>query len=925
MARQAQMNRSRHQHLRRLAAVMVALVSTSSNGFADPNAGSGLQGLPLPSVPPQLSYGKICRKADKPAPLSTDWQSWNGKLPDLPAETISADAIRLIDGGAGVVRDLPLARRILEQLVADNAATGLGAKRRLALLLIDPRSGPVDRERAAKLLIEATSAQETDAALTLGRLIARGELPSLPLSDAARYLGIAAGFGEPMAAMELASLYAGGTLAEPFEGAAVHFANLATINVQTALGRGDCGLTAEIGQFLIDRGLPDADHLSVAWFEIAAKAGHRAGLEKLARAYQQGKGVAADSKAAQELWQDAIAAGSVTGYAASAELSLTAGADAKDIEPLLQAGIANADPSAVLFGARYYRGDFTGIADFDRMQAILQPAAQKPDTSIYTLDILAGSYLTGQGVAPDRARADELYQRIHAVKTPDAEALYGRYLLKWGGGLQEAETTLRKATDGGSALARATLVDVALCRPASDLDPDRWLVETAADGNALAIRKQARRALEAGDREKAADLFEAAVTRGDRVAMVEQAASLIAEAGGLTKASRALIAGAAAPGDGVVSGRLALAQAYRNGKLGPDEGESTALLATLKQSLDPAADLEIARLALDGDGPKADTVQRLERAATAGHPGAMMLLARLKAADPATAPQADAWLINAAERGNAEALAELGDDPTRLAQVAKALDATLLCDIDALVQKSRIHRLLGEEPRASETLNDAEAIVAHAPRQRLALAQAILSLSPSAADDARRAARLLEGAAARGNGKAALTLARLQESDRLGKERGAAIRWYREAALIGEQSAIPELARLAEGGTARDALDALKAVAETGNPSALRSVGMLLATRGDDSQSEGLRLLEEAAGKKDVAAMKILARFHAAGIDGHVSAAKSTDWTRLAAEQGDPEAMFQYAIALDLGFGVTSDPQSAKSWHEKALKNGYVE
>jgi hypothetical protein len=35
--------------------------------------------------------------------------------------------------------------------------------------------------------------------------------------------------------------------------------------------------------------------------------------------------------------------------------------------------------------------------------------------------------------------------------------------------------------------------------------------------------------------------------------------------------------------------------------------------------------------------------------------------------------------------------------------------------------------------------------------------------------------------------------------------------------------------------------------------------------------------------------------------------------------------MFQYALALDLGFGVASDAKSAKTWHQKALENGFVQ
>jgi TPR repeat protein len=924
MAGGKMMTRSQNQTTAMVAAALMVLAATPFSALAETSGTIALESLPLPITPPALDYDKICRKAENPQPLSIDWTAWTRELPPLPPSQILADANRLIDGGAGVVRDLRLARRLLEHLVEDRRATGLGAKRRLALLLLDQRAGPTDRDRAARLLVEATAGQETDAALTLGRLIARGELPSLPSGDAARYLGIAAGFGEPMAAVELAALYADGTLAEPFAGAATHFANLATINVQTALSQGECDLSTSLGQFLLDRNLPDADQLSVAWFAIAARAGHRTGLEKLAKAYENGIGVAADKAKARKLWDEAIAQGSVTGYAAAAEIELLSGSDPTGVEDLLLAGIENNDPSAVLLGARYFRGDFTGIADFDQMQAVLQPAADRTETSVFALDILANSYLTGQGVAPDPARAEKLYRRIQAFGTADAQALYGRYLLKWGGGLEAAQVELQAGAERGSALARASLVDIALCRPTSGLDPDRWLADVAKDGNGLAIRKQARRAFEAGDKASAQTFFALAAAKGDRISMIERAGALIAKAGAPTKASHDLVAAAGSPGENVVSGRLALVQAYRSGKLGPDAGTSTALLQSLARSLDPTADFELARVALEGGVVDDEVRTRLERAAIAGHPGAMRLLARVKAQDGSSL-EADAWLLRAAGRGDPEALGALGNEPDRLLPVAKLLDTTLLCDPESLVHKARIHRLLDNPLASSEALSTAEAIVRHSPRLRLVLAEAILSLSPAAGDDAMRAARLLNGAADKGSGKAAFVLARLEESDRLGNQREAAIDWYRRAALQGEQSAIPELARLAEGGSAQDAMDALKQVAETGDPSALRSVGILLATRDEDSRSEGIRLLEEAARKSDVAAMKMLARFHATGIDGAVSAAKSTDWTRLAAEQGDPEAMFQYAIALDLGFGVASDPQTAKTWHKKALQNGYVE
>lgn len=913
-----------------LATVVMATAGLGERVHA---AAPAIEALPYPAAPPALDYSRICRKPEVPAPLAFDWQGWTGGPVPVSQQQIFADAIRFVDGGSEVARDLPLARRMLEMLVSEGTGGSLEARRRLALLLLDDRAGPQDRKRAATLLVEATASQETDAALSLGRLIARGDLPNLPLQDAPRYLGIAAGFGEPMAAFELSALYARGALPAPFEGAAAHFANLATINLQTALASGDCGVAAEVGQFLLDQNLTDGPQRAIAWFEVAAKAGHRNALEKLARAYAAGRGVEADPAAARRYWAQAVEAGSVTGLAALAEQDLTAGLDTEDLRRRLEIGMANGDPNAFLIAARLHRGDYNGTADFAALQGVLQKAAARPDVSIFTLDILGNAVLSGQGTAPDPQKAKDVYERILAAGTPDADAIYGRYLLKSGGGIEPAIAHLRDAEAAGSTLGTTALADIAACRPDTGLDQPALLRKAAAAGNPLALRKLARLASDAGDKAQASALFEQAAGLGDRIAMIERAAAILGEGKDAgkkgAKTAADLIEAAGAPGDGMIAGRLALVQALRNGRLGDDAGRSNELLQTLAQSLDPSADVEIVRDRLKVNGASAadpDIRLRLERAANAGNADAMLMLAHFAPTDEATAAEDSEWLIRAAERGNPEALAALPTDQAVLRRVTTGLETVVLCDIDALAQKARLHRLLGDDKAASAALITAERVAtARSPRHIFVLAQTVLGIAPPAADDAERAARLLLKSAEAGYGKATLALARLYDGGKLGSRRAEAIDWYRRAALADEQTAVPELARLTNGGTDAEAVTALRSVAEAGNVTALRSLGMLLATQSGADRDEGIHLLEEAALRKDVAAMKILARFHASGIDGQVSAAKSTSWTRMAAEQGDPEAMFQYAIALDLGFGVESDPKSAKTWHQKALENGFVQ
>ncbi|TPP06956.1 tetratricopeptide repeat protein [Rhizobium glycinendophyticum] len=911
-----------------LATAVLAAASLGERSHAVSQATEAL----YPAAPPALDYGRICRKPDVPAPLAFDWRGWTGGPVPVSQQQVFADAIRFIDGGSEVTRDLPLARRMLEMLVSQGTGPALGARRRLALLLLDDRAGPQDRKRAADLLVEATASQETDAALSLGRLIAEGELPGLPLPDAPRYLGIAAGFGEPMAAFELSALYANGALPAPFEEAAAHFANLGTINLQTALASGDCAVAAEFGQFLVDKNLPDGAQRAVAWFEVAAKAGHRNALEKLARAYATGRGVEAQPEAARRYWSRAVEAGSVAGLAALAEQDLIAGLDTQDVRHRLQLAMANGDPNAFLLAARFYRGDFNAKADFRALQQVLDQATARSDVSIFTLDILGNAMLSGQGTAPDLQKAKAIYERILAYGTADAEAIYGRYLLKSGAGIEQAVTHLQKAEATGSALVTTTLADIAACRQETGFDQPALLRKAASAGNPLALRKLARLSLDVGNKAQAATLFEKAASLGDRIAMIERAAAILREAeqaGREAKVAAELIDAAGAPGEGIIAGRLALYQALRNGRLGEDAGRSTALLQTLTASFDPAADVEIVRDRLKSGSITSidpEARQRLERAATAGNADAMLMLAHLLAADKATAAQATEWLIRAAEQGNSEALSTLPTDRAVLTRVTASLENVLLCDGDTLAQKARLYRLLGNQDAASAALATAERVATtRSPRQIFALAQAVMAITPQATDDTERAARLLLKSAEAGYGKASLALARLYDGGKLGDRHLEAIDWYRRAALADEQTAVPELARLASGGADANALQALKSVAIAGNVTALRSLGMLLATRTGADRDEGIHLLEEAAARKDVAAMKILARFHASGLDGQVSAAKSTQWTRMAAEEGDAEAMFQYALALDLGFGVESDAKSAKTWHQKALENGFVQ
>jgi TPR repeat protein len=914
----------RSTRLSSLMALTLAAALHASPGFgqtgAPPSAPS------LLAEPPKLAYGKVCISAPPPLPLAMDWTGWDGKDRGVPADQVLSDATTLADGSNAVSRDRALARRMLTFIASGTTTSAPEAKARLATLLLDPKSGPTDIETAKRLLTEATASQRTGAALSMGRLIREGRLPGLTITDAARYLGIAAGLGDPAAALELAAIYAAPGAPLPFPDAAAHFATLAAINVQTGLVAGNCGIAVDVGDHLIESDPKNGAALAARWFEIAAGAGDVRALARLARMHETGEGQTPDPAAARQLWDRAAAGGLVRAYAPAARLRLAAGEDIPAAVDLLHAAMANDDPDGYLIAARYYRGDYTGKADFAAMRQVLDAAMTQTDVSIFTIETLAYANLTGQGGPVDRKQAHELYQRILASGLADGEAIYGRYIIREGLGLKEGVGHLESAAAKGSQTAHFQRAELAFCR--ADDTAEDLLRQAGAAGSTTALRRLARLASDRGDIETALGSWRQAASLGDRVSMVELAANAV---GTGTRASDAadLVRRAGADGPGVIEGRLALAVAFRSGRFGEMAAEGDRLLDQLADSGSPEVDVERARyLAASATGATVEDIAvLLQRAATAGNGEAMYLLSHQPQQQGSGNPRD--WLVRAAEMGDVNALKELpSDDAPLLERVLAALGQRPLCDIPRLVQQARLQRLQGDAAAATATMTRAEKLAYGRPREIHALAEAYATQGAGAADNTAKAATLFEQGANAGYSKSGLALAGLYASGRLGDRDADAIDWYLHSALAGEMPALRELVRYASGqanqANPMRAMNALQQIAEQDNAAAMQAYGSLLATLGPERQEEGMAMLEKAAGKGDVQAMKTLARLFAAGLTGTVSAEQSTRWTRLAAEKGDPEAMFQYAIALDLGFGVAVDRAMAQTWQQKAKQNGFL-
>lgn len=902
----------------RACTTLILAVGTFQAHAAVPGAPSLLM-----QRPPQAA-AKACRAPPPALPLGLDWHAWKGTEPGIAPDRMLADAIRFLEGDSTIPRDLPLARRMLEHLATGASNTAPDAKIRLATVLLDVRSGEPDAQRAKRLLSQATMSQRTGAALTMGRLIRDGKLPDATMDEAVRYLSVAAGLGDPAAALQLAAIYGQAGAAEPAEGSASHFDALATINVQTALAAGNCGIAVEVGEYLLDIGAGTNQIAAADWFEFAADAGDMRGVARLARAYEHGEGRAADRRTAAALWDKAVDGGAVQALAPAARLRIEAGEDLDTASKLLDRAIANGDRDAGLLAARLYRGDYDGRPDFTAMHATLTRIAAGSDMPVAINEIRANAFMTGQGVQIDREKAESLYRDILETGGIEGRAVYGRHLIDIGEKLADAQHHLQAAAEGGSQVAAFDLAEIALCR--ADAQAETMMKDVATKGYAAAFRRLGRLAVDRGDLGAASDLFAKAADRGDRLAMVELA--VLARDGKATNKAdlAALLKRATAPGPDMVEGRLALAAAYRSDRLDDMGGQATGLLDTIAATLRPDVDVEIARAAIKSGGSlnlEAVTT-RLRSAADAGNSDAMLLLSRMTISGSPTKQ----WVVAAARRGEATALSQLTpDDPALLDDVLSSLNQRLICDIPALVQQARLYSLRGDQTAASGVMQMADKLAQRRGRDLHVLAEAYADEGPGMPNNSARAAVLFEKAASVGHAKSALALAQLLGSGRLGDQTEKTVDWYRRAASSGDPAARKELLRYAGGQagetTAKAALAALKQVAEQGDVQVMQAYGSLLVTLDPDRHGEGIGFLEAAAWQGDVPAMKILARLHAAGINGRVSASESTQWTRLAAEKGDPEAMFQYAIALDLGFGVETDRKSAQSWHERAKKNGF--
>lgn len=930
-----------------LSVVLSAMPVTAQDTTNPPQAEENRPAALLLRMPPEFDYGAICKPATAGATLSRDWTQWNGTLAPAEVPVAVADAQLYASGSTDTPRDRRLARKLLEGIVAleqRNATPEI--KYALGELLLDPEAGPTDPGRAGQLLREALAAQEFRAALPLSRLLASGQLGDPDPKAAASVLATAAGLGDARAAIALAKLYADGSIDETFSGAAEHFENLALISARTAVATGDCTVLRSVGDFLAGKAGTQEDAVAAAsWYRAGREAGDPDATKRLADLYANGRAGEQNIAQARALWLEAAQAGSLTAAVAAAEAMLEAGLEADTAVSLLRQAAGKGEASAYRVLARHYRGDYGTPPDFERMHQVLSDALRAPGASAAIYVASARAAATGQGIEPDPKSAAELYAAAAATGAPDGMREFGRYLLTEGKDPPRGVALIRRAAEAGDASAMHELAGILLCVPGlgTPREARSWDERAAAAGSTAAMRQFADDA--AGDRglgepglaARQKRFLERAAADGDRQAMVELAVGLADVPGGDMSAEMARwLEMAAAPGEGSTGGRLALARAMLDGDLPGGRERAVELLSGLDPMQDPAVEVELARMALEdampGQPQWKKALTRLSAAARAGRSDAMFMLAKLgDEVESVTGRSAREWHILAAKQGQAEALSLLEKDDEALAEVLDALERQLICDPEVFIETARLLRIrggAGDAAKAEQALTQAEILATTDAGGLYDVAEAYLSGRATGAASPAKAIPLLERAARQGHVKAAValgeTLAEAGEDDRF----AAGVDWLGRVAMTGEPSAVKALSGLARRNAGsrqavEEILETLEAAGRRGVTPALTAYGTILMTADEAGRDRGVEAITTAADRGDVEAMKVLARLHASGIGGEVSADESTRWIRAAAEKGDPEAMYRYALALDLGFGVEADHESAAVWHKRARELGY--
>jgi hypothetical protein len=896
---------------------LVALAGTALAAFMV-LAGSAEAQVVSPQVlAPTSDFSKICTPAPKPF-LTRDWSKWDKSQPVVDPEEMYDAAIAYAEGSSSLKRDPDTAKRLLEDL-ADRAWPGRGrAHFRLGKLLLDPIAGPVDPERAAAHLATASSMLNLDASVLLAELHEQGRIGSGNLAEAERLLRAASTAGHVDGLIGLARLQRSGRLGTAPQAAANDLVSLALQTLHGELGRGRCSALYRIGLILSNESLvPGGVQEAIKWFEAAARQGDTNADLALAEIYLQERAKAAPDRFIQHL-ERAAEGGRPRAMTLLGERLMLGDKAPKDVPKavtwLERAGL-NADPEAYKLLARHFRGEFGAPQDLPKAADALTKASRLPGHSPSILVGLARLYAVGVNGQPEIKTALTYYRQ--AADRGDVGALtdMARLLLSHPqeGRPEEPLRLLKEAAARNHAEAMGVLADLYACSTVVTPDASQaraWLDRAAEMGHVRSILAIAAQSPsdQATAQKSAAALLRAA-ERGDRESM-----ALLSHAYrlglGVKQDSQAAVRwrdAALAQGEGRSRALLLLARRILSGEEGSrDEGAARTLLEQAAQEGEPGAQLELGRLLIGQRGDKPAVLrglQLLQAAAASGNSVAMLALSDAPSdLLSSTGRPAQEWKKAAAETGSARAAVALAAAAKEEAEAARWLsraEVLPVCTTRDMVELAQAYHKAAGSQRGE--------------RARYWMEKALSNLQGGAQDPA--ASFMIGRAMVDGVGGMA--------------DKQAAITHIKLAADAGRADAMRYLGRGYLSGQFGErniqmAVEWLSKALRIGDGSVAADLARLAAIPGTEG-AEVIAVLKESAEGGVAPAMREYGRSLQLGLGMSPQPDIGASWLRKAAEAGDIPAMKELSRAYASGYGVELSARSSTEWLQRAAQAGDAE
>jgi len=289
-----------------------------------------------------------------------------------------------------------------------------------------------------------------------GRILFEGRGGPRDLTEAARWLSMAAEENHVAAATLLARMY--------MQGAGVDKNPQRAVNLlERAATRGDAAAQFMLGANLRNGiGVARNDATAFNWFLAAAEQQHIEAQFAVSQAYAQGLGIEKSPARALD-WLERAASNGLPAAQFYYAVNLEAGTGGQTPNPSQAlawyrraAEGGNRDAQRIL-GTKYLQGD--GVEqNSDEAMRWLATAAEAGDAG--AMSNLGYAYATGTGVAPDDAKARDWYQRASDRGLPRSMMVLATFYETGRGGpqdLRQAVTYYKKALDRGISTAAIRL------------------------------------------------------------------------------------------------------------------------------------------------------------------------------------------------------------------------------------------------------------------------------------------------------------------------------------------------------------------------------------------------------------------------------------------------------------------------------------